>query len=134
MFLTRVGWEPIERARFDKLPGDLEKAVSENPRLSGKEFSLPHIGYAPSSRDWIHCSSTPDFARQFRGHATGLSPRIRIPLAVRSREADEISLKLEYLRLKSNETHVLNWTCSKSLQAQDGIHQRPFGKPIRLCG
>jgi len=29
-------------------------------------------------------------------------------LAVRSEEADEICLKLEYPRLKSNATHVLN--------------------------
>jgi glutathione S-transferase len=54
MFPTRVGWEPIELAllpesikRFDKLLGDIEAALSENPRLAGKEFSLTDIGYAP---------------------------------------------------------------------------------------
>ncbi|MBM4263276.1 MAG: glutathione S-transferase family protein [Deltaproteobacteria bacterium] len=33
--------------RFDKLLGDMEEALSRNSWLSGKEFSLADIGYAP---------------------------------------------------------------------------------------
>jgi glutathione S-transferase len=51
-------WENIARGvesryftdavkRFDKLLGDMETALSEGPWLSGKDFSLADIGYAP---------------------------------------------------------------------------------------
>ena len=38
---------PESIKRFDKLLGDMEVALSESPWLTGKEFSLPDIGYAP---------------------------------------------------------------------------------------
>jgi glutathione S-transferase len=33
--------------RYDKLLGDMEEALSRNPWLAGREFSLADIGYAP---------------------------------------------------------------------------------------
>jgi glutathione S-transferase len=44
-----LSWRHFPKSikRFDKLLGDMEPALSADPWLAGKEFSLADIGYAP---------------------------------------------------------------------------------------